>query len=69
LESYEALLERVKEMEKTYSNKSVPRPPHWTGCVLTPERFEFLTLKKNRLHERLTYDKKGGAWTKGFLFP
>lgn len=69
LESYEMLLERVKEMEKKYRDAPVPRPPHWTGCVLTPERFEFLKLQVNRLHERMVYEKKDGAWTNGFLYP
>jgi len=41
---------------------SPPRPAHWGGYRLTPERFEFWQGRQDRLHDRLCYRKAGGAW-------
>jgi pyridoxamine 5'-phosphate oxidase len=32
-----------------------PRPPHWGGYLLRPQRWEFWQGRKNRLHDRLVY--------------
>jgi pyridoxamine 5'-phosphate oxidase len=43
------------ELEKSYAQKEIPRPPYWGGYVLTPERIEFWQGGVNRLHDRLQY--------------
>ncbi len=47
-----------------------PRPPHWGGYRLKPERWEFWQGRKSRLHDRLCYLPDGqGAWTRERLAP
>ena len=49
----------------------IPRPPHWSGFRVTPERFEFWRDGKFRLHDRTHYqlspEKK--MWVTQKLYP
>lgn len=69
LESRDALIQRVKELEEQYEGVDVPRPPHWTGYVLSPEMVEFWTQREFRLHDRFLYAQKNGVWSKQRLNP
>lgn len=46
-----------------------PRPPHWGGYRLVPDRWEFWQGRKSRLHDRLSYRLDGGAWRRERLAP
>ncbi len=47
-----------------------PRPPHWGGYRLKPDRWEFWQGRKSRLHDRLRYRQDGGsAWVRERLAP
>jgi pyridoxamine 5'-phosphate oxidase len=46
-----------------------PRPPHWGGYRLVPDRFEFWQGRKSRLHDRLRYRLEAGAWMRERLAP
>ena len=46
-----------------------PRPPHWGGFRLVPERWEFWQGRKSRLHDRLRYRAEGDAWVRERLAP
>lgn len=66
----EQLLERrVAEFEKRFEGAAVPRPPHWSGFRLTPQRIEFWKGMPSRLHRRELYTRSGNEWTVEVLFP
>jgi len=46
-----------------------PRPPHWGGYRLVPDRWEFWQGRKSRLHDRLRYRLEGSAWVRERLAP
>jgi pyridoxamine 5'-phosphate oxidase len=47
-----------------------PRPPHWGGYRLVPERWEFWQGRKSRLHDRLRYTPAtDGTWRRERLAP
>ena len=46
-----------------------PRPPHWGGYRLVPDRWEFWQGRKSRLHDRLCYRLVDGTWQRERLAP
>jgi len=49
---------------------SVPRPPHWGGYAIVPDRIEFWQGRPSRLHDRVLYTLAADAsWTRSRLAP
>ena len=46
-----------------------PRPAHWGGLRLVPERWEFWQGRKSRLHDRLRYSQVADGWLRERLAP
>jgi pyridoxamine 5'-phosphate oxidase len=69
LASREDLLARFREAELRFAETAVPRPPHWGGYRLAPERIEFWRGREFRLHDRVLYTRVGDTWTMQGLFP
>jgi pyridoxamine 5'-phosphate oxidase len=61
-------IENRGELEKRFEEFSakfgdhVPRPPHWGGYRLKPNRIEFWQGQENRLHDRLLYTRQDDVW-------
>ncbi len=46
-----------------------PRPPHWGGYRLVPDRWEFWQGRRSRLHDRLRYRLEAQQWIRERLAP
>ena len=60
---------RYEEMKAKFEGKDVPRPPHWGGFRVAPEKIEFWTDRAHRLHERRLFKRVGSGWSEGLLYP
>lgn len=65
-----ALETRFAATVARFAGGEVPRPPHWRGYRVAPERIEFWTDGANRLHDRDVYAASaGGGWAVTKLNP
>ena len=62
IESREVLEERRRQALATYPDGDPPRPAHWGGYQVRPERIEFWQMGRDRLHDRFLYTREGGGW-------
>ncbi|GAA0265481.1 pyridoxamine 5'-phosphate oxidase [Alteraurantiacibacter aestuarii] len=70
LDNRATYLARVEEISEAFSSAGeVPRPPHWTGFRLSPQRMEFWIDRPNRLHERRQFTLSGDQWNSTLLYP
>lgn len=69
LDARETFTDRVERMRARFEGQDVPRPPHWGGYRVTPERIEFWRDREHRLHERRLFTRAADGWTEGLLYP
>jgi pyridoxamine 5'-phosphate oxidase len=68
LDSRATLELRYQEFAAKFG-EDVPRPPHWSGYRLVPQRIEFWEERPFRLHERVCYFQQNDIWLKKLLNP
>jgi pyridoxamine 5'-phosphate oxidase len=69
IESREALEARHRDLLARHRTEPPPRPDHWGGFRLSPERFEFWQNGPDRLHDRIEYVRVQGGWRRRRLAP
>ena len=69
LESRALFERRYEDVQQRFEGEQVPRPPHWGGYRLKPERFEFWLDRPHRLHERRLFTRSASGWDEGLLYP
>jgi len=65
-----AELEAAWAVQQASLGTEPPRPAHWGGYRLVPDRWEFWQGRPSRLHDRITYVLQGdGTWLRQRLAP
>lgn len=69
LEGRFELERRVGEFAAKFGIGKIPRPPHWSGFRLVPDRIEFWQDRPFRLHDRFVFTRENDAWQRHPLYP
>lgn len=69
MEGLFVLEKRVAEFTARFGLGEIPRPPHWSGFRVIPDRIEFWKEGRFRLHERTVHIRSGDSWSVERLFP
>jgi pyridoxamine 5'-phosphate oxidase len=69
LDKRETFERRFEEAKQRFDGQDVPRPSHWGGYRVVPDRIEFWTAREHRLHERRLFTRSDGGWSEGLLYP
>lgn len=62
VESREVLEARKEDIVSRFAGMDIPRPLHWGGYAVIPERIEFWQGRPNRLHDRLIFLRQSQDW-------
>jgi pyridoxamine 5'-phosphate oxidase len=69
LSSRDELIAAAVSLGAKYKDRTVPRPPHWSGYRMSPERIEFWREQPDRLHDRELYTRQADGWKIMLLAP
>lgn len=61
--------QRFAEVQALFAERQVPRPPHWSGFCVVPQRIEFWEDRDHRLHHRRLFTLTTHGWSEGLLYP
>lgn len=69
IDSRTVIMAKAAKLLIKYAVGHVPRPPHWGGFRLVPDRIEFWQGRPSRLHDRICYERNADAWDISRLSP
>jgi pyridoxamine 5'-phosphate oxidase len=69
LDSRDIFEQRFEQVQVRFEGQEVPRPRHWGGYRVLPNRIEFWSDRPYRLHERKLFTRSNDGWTEGLLYP
>lgn len=69
LSSRSELEARMVSVAERFQGLEVPRPEHWGGYCLIPDRAELWIAQVHRLHDRFLYERDQGGWQISRLAP
>ena len=67
--SRDVLEARVADLTAKFGADNIPRPPHWSGFRVVPDRIEFWTDRPGRLHDRQVFVRTADGWSEQRLQP
>ena len=67
--SRDVLEARVADLTAKFGADNIPRPPHWSGFRVVPDRIEFWTDRPDRLHDRQVFVRTADGWSEQRLQP
>jgi len=69
IENRAALMAEYRRLQRDYAGRVMPRPRHWIGYRVIPDRIEFWTRSEPRLHERVLFERTVRGWRSSLLQP
>ena len=64
--------EEVTKLKVEYAGKEIPRPDHWSGVIISPQKIEFWEATDeytSRLHNRFVFELQNDQWVTKRLYP
>ena len=70
--SRDQLEEEFTKLKAKYAGKEIPRPDHWSGVIISPQKIEFWEATDeytSRLHNRFVFELRNNQWVTKRLYP
>ena len=70
--SRDQLEEEFTKLKAEYAGKEIPRPDHWSGVIISPQKIEFWEATDeytSRLHNRFVFELQNNQWVTKRLYP
>lgn len=69
IEDRDILDASYKKYLTEFTGSDIPRPDHWGGYRIIPEKIEFWQGRSSRMHDRIVFSRSDAGWAKFRLAP